>query len=203
MRLAEFFASANGGARSHPSQRALVERVAATGRWPNIAAPTGPGKSAVIDVHVFLVAEHGAGRLGVRPPRRLVLVAPRRVLVDDEFERASRLAGLLSDALPAITAARRLRPRGDAGAAANGRRARRAAAAAAGVEPAWRCAARQRLAPGAICVPGDLRDPADVGLASAAARVWRVARVAGLQVVAMSATQPGRGLPRSRDVSAR
>lgn len=97
-RFGAFFASANDGARPYPWQSALIEGVAATGRWPDIAAPTGSGKSAVIDAHVFLVAEHAAGRLAVRPPRRLVLVAPRRVLVDDQFDRAARLAEQLDDA---------------------------------------------------------------------------------------------------------
>ena len=97
-RFAEFFATVNAGAKPYPWQCDLVEHVAATGRWPDIAAPTGSGKSAVIDIHVFLVAEHAAGRLDARPPRRLVLVAPRRVLVDDQFERASQLARVLHEA---------------------------------------------------------------------------------------------------------
>jgi len=94
-RFDAFFRAVNCGASPYPWQRTLVERVAVTGRWPDIAAPTGSGKSSVIDAHVFLVAEHAAGRIEVRPPRRLVLVAPRRVLVDDQFERARRLAHLL------------------------------------------------------------------------------------------------------------
>jgi CRISPR-associated endonuclease/helicase Cas3 len=97
-RFRAFFASVNEGADPYPWQCALVDQVAATGQWSDISAPTGSGKSAVIDAHVFLVAEHAAGRLTVRPPRRLVLVAPRRVLVDDQYDRASRLAGRLAQA---------------------------------------------------------------------------------------------------------
>lgn len=97
-RFAAFFASANDGATPYPWQCALVDRVATTGRWPDISAPTGSGKSVVIDVHLFLVAEHAAGRLTARLPRRLVLVAPRRVLVDDQFDRAARLATRLTQA---------------------------------------------------------------------------------------------------------
>ncbi len=97
-RFSAFFAEANGGAVPYPWQVALVETIASTGRWPDIAAPTGAGKSSVVDVHVFLVAEHAAGHLQTRPPRRLVLVAPRRVLVDDQFERAVGLATALADA---------------------------------------------------------------------------------------------------------
>ena len=99
-RFAAFFVAANEGARPYPWQCALVEEIAETGRWPDIAAPTGAGKSSVVDVHVFIVAEHASGRLTVRPPRRLVLVAPRRVLVDDQFERATRLAVALAAADP-------------------------------------------------------------------------------------------------------
>jgi CRISPR-associated endonuclease/helicase Cas3 len=98
-RFVEFFAEANDGAQPYPWQCELVERVADTGKWPDIAAPTGAGKSAVIEAHVFLGAERAAGRLAVRPPRRLILVSPRRVLVDDQFDRAVRLAGLLTDAV--------------------------------------------------------------------------------------------------------
>jgi len=102
-RFERFFGAVNAGSRPYPWQQALVERVAATGRWPSaIAAPTGSGKSSVVDVHIFLVAEHarqaaqGGGDMA-RPPRRLVLVAPRRVLVDDQFEHATRLAARLGE----------------------------------------------------------------------------------------------------------
>lgn len=99
-RFTAFFAAANQGLEPYPWQVELVERVAATGTWPHIAAPTGAGKSSVVDAHVFLVAEHAAGALDNRPPRRLVLVAPRRVIVDDQYDRAKRLAALLADAPP-------------------------------------------------------------------------------------------------------
>lgn len=95
-RFRAFFEAANDGSAPYPWQVELAERVAATGTWPHIAAPTGGGKSSVIDVHVFLVAEHAAGALIARPPRRLVLVAPRRVLVDDQYERAMRLTARLA-----------------------------------------------------------------------------------------------------------
>ena len=95
-RFCAFFAAANDGVEPYPWQVELVRRVAATGSWPHISAPTGAGKSAVVDVHVFVVAEHAAGALTVRPPRRLALVSPRRVLVDDQYERAMHLAARLA-----------------------------------------------------------------------------------------------------------
>lgn len=103
-RFRAFFAAANDDQDPYPWQIALVEQIAQTGAWPAaITAPTGSGKSSVVDVHVFLVAERERQRQAgtaeiARPPRRLVLVAPRRVLVDDQHERATRLAGLLQAA---------------------------------------------------------------------------------------------------------
>lgn len=99
-RFGAFFAAVNDGSAPYPWQVQLVERIAATGTWPHIGAPTGAGKSSVVDAHVFLVAEHAAGALTVRPPRRLALVAPRRVLVDDQYDRAMRLAARLAAAPP-------------------------------------------------------------------------------------------------------
>lgn len=104
-RFCAFFAAANGGHEPYPWQSRLVAQVARSGHWPSaICAPTGSGKSSVVDVHVFLVAERARQRavpgaeLIARPPRRLVLVAPRRVLVDDQFERATALAALIAEA---------------------------------------------------------------------------------------------------------
>lgn len=97
-RFDRFFRAVNGGAMPYPWQRSLADQIARTGQWPAaITAPTGSGKSSVVDVHVFLVAEHARQAVDApdriaRPPRRLVLVAPRRVLVDDQFERATRLS---------------------------------------------------------------------------------------------------------------
>ncbi len=106
-RFDRFFAAVNGGENPYPWQQALVASIAESGRWPAaIQAPTGAGKSSVVDVHVFLVAERerlrreASGTCAVqRPPRRLVLVAPRRVLVEDQYERAQELARLLASAL--------------------------------------------------------------------------------------------------------
>lgn len=91
----EFFAAAHDGARPFPWQLRLVEQLLATGCWPKqIAAPTGAGKTAVIDTHVFAVAAM-ADDAGAVVPRRLALVAPRRVLVDSQYDHASHLARLL------------------------------------------------------------------------------------------------------------
>jgi len=96
-RFGEFFEQATGR-KPYPWQCELVERVAARGVWPDICAPTGAGKSAVIEAHVFLVGEHRLGHLVARPPRRMVLVSPRRALVDDQYDRACSLAERLAGA---------------------------------------------------------------------------------------------------------
>jgi CRISPR-associated endonuclease/helicase Cas3 len=106
-RFGRFYAAVNGGDDPYPWQEELVSAIAKTGCWPSaIHRPTGAGKSFVVDAHVFLVAERErmrgeASGCGVvrRPPRRLVLVAPRRVLVEDQYERATRLADRLAWAL--------------------------------------------------------------------------------------------------------
>lgn len=90
-----FFAAAHDGARPFPWQLLLVEQLLVTGCWPKqIAAPTGAGKTAVIDAHVFAVAAMADGA-GAVVPRRLALVVPRRVLVDSQYDHASDLARLL------------------------------------------------------------------------------------------------------------
>lgn len=91
----DFFAAVHPDARPFLWQRRLLEHVVGSGRWPDqIVAPTGAGKTAVIDIHVFAVALHAAAA-GPRVPRRLALVVDRRALVDDQFDHARALAGRL------------------------------------------------------------------------------------------------------------
>lgn len=79
-------------------QDRLLRRLVADGRWPErITAPTGAGKTAVIDIHVFAVALMAAGA-APRLPRRLSLVVDRRALVDSQYEYARRIDDLLGAA---------------------------------------------------------------------------------------------------------
>ncbi|MGJ5591189.1 type I-G CRISPR-associated helicase/endonuclease Cas3g [Micrococcus lylae] len=96
-----FFAALNDGNRPFGWQQELAEFVIRNGRWPEaIVAPTGSGKSAVLDVHVFAVAvTHAPDWSGPRVPRRLWHVVGRRALVDDMAERAQHHARALSNAL--------------------------------------------------------------------------------------------------------
>lgn len=102
--FAAFFAEVNDGHRPFAWQSRLLEHLVMSGRWPDrIVAPTGSGKSSVVDVHVFAAALSATGGAG-RMPRRLAFVVNRRALVDSHMERAARLAGLLADPAGPITA---------------------------------------------------------------------------------------------------
>jgi len=96
----EFFKAANKGRKPFKWQERLLDAVLAAGRWPDrILAPTGSGKTSAIDVHVFAIAYTSVSG-GPRLPRRLAMVVDRRVLVDDQYQRARELADLLDSREP-------------------------------------------------------------------------------------------------------
>lgn len=84
------------GYRPFGWQQRLVDAVAEAGTWPAaIDAPTGAGKTSVIDVHLFVNALCGPAR----PPRLLALTVNRRSLVDDHWDHALQLQQKLSAAV--------------------------------------------------------------------------------------------------------
>ncbi|MDB5314032.1 MAG: CRISPR-associated helicase Cas3, subtype Dpsyc [Gemmataceae bacterium] len=101
-RFAEFYKAVNQKLDDptfgpFPWQQRLVERVADPGRhWPRaVALPTAAGKTACIDVAVFALACQAGLGADRTAPRRIFFVVDRRVVVDQAFEHAKKLAAAL------------------------------------------------------------------------------------------------------------
>jgi CRISPR-associated endonuclease/helicase Cas3 len=89
------------GVPPFPWQRDLVRQVLSDRAWPQlIDVPTGLGKTALLDVAVFIAAvtsgEGGADRLG---RRRVFFVVDRRIVVDEAYDRALVLSKALDAAV--------------------------------------------------------------------------------------------------------
>lgn len=85
-------------------QRDIAKLVTRDG-WPSsIDLPTASGKTAIIDVAVFTLALD-AGAPGRRAPLRIFFVVDRRVVVDEAYRRARRMAARLADASTGVLAA--------------------------------------------------------------------------------------------------
>lgn len=94
--FATFFSEVNGRPPFAWQQR-LVEHVVTSQRWPDVIdAPTGSGKTSVVEAHAFVNALAQVASLTV--PRRLVMTVNRRSLVDDHTLHAKRVAARLSEA---------------------------------------------------------------------------------------------------------
>mgnify|MGYP000953145738 FL=1 len=95
----DFFEAVHGGGKRPFSwQEDLLRHLVNTGTWPEqIVAPTGAGKSSVVEMHVFAVALFAVGA-AERVPRRLAVVVNRRALTDSHAARAARIRCLLEEA---------------------------------------------------------------------------------------------------------
>ena len=95
--FAAFFEEVHGH-EPFPWQKRLFRQITEKrGEWPEtLALPTGSGKTAAIDIAVFhlaLEADRGEAR---RAPVRIAFVVDRRLVVDDSFERAEKIAEALA-----------------------------------------------------------------------------------------------------------
>src|SRR6202011_5358481 len=93
------------GSAPFSRQTRLMREVVEEG-WPDtVAAPTGTGKTAVLDIALFHLALEANSSGPRRAPRRIVLAVDRRVVVDQAFERAKSIRSHLSEARGGILAA--------------------------------------------------------------------------------------------------
>jgi len=95
------------GYEPFPWQVRLLNHLAETGSWPRLLKlPTASGKTSVIDIAVFFLAlEAGAGARR-RAPVRMGFIVDRRLVVDDAYEHAKRLAEKLAQAPEGTVTAR-------------------------------------------------------------------------------------------------
>ena len=95
-----FFAALNGGNYPFSWQEKVLDYICEHGVWPDrINAPTGSGKSSVVDIHLFANALAAVGA-APRVPRRLCVTVGRRALVDSQVDRArEKILDLMGKAL--------------------------------------------------------------------------------------------------------
>ena len=86
------------GYEPFPWQTRLLQNIVEhDGEWPAMLdLPTGSGKTAGIDIAVFHLALEADCCEARRAPVRIVFIVDRRLVVDDAFERANKLAAALS-----------------------------------------------------------------------------------------------------------
>ena len=87
------------GYEPFPWQSMLAERITAD-HWPRaLDLPTASGKTACIDAAIYALATQGSwSPIERTAPRRIWFVVDRRIVVDEAFERASKIAQKLKEA---------------------------------------------------------------------------------------------------------
>ena len=109
----EFFAALDAAHNSAPNeapkekqkrypfswQEEVLDHICEHGVWPErINAPTGSGKSSVVDIHFFANALAAVGA-APRVPRRLCVTVGRRALVDSQADRAREILRRMNEVL--------------------------------------------------------------------------------------------------------
>lgn len=93
----EYFRGVHG-CKPFPWQQTLVHRLADSDTWPDVLdLPTGSGKTVALDAAVFHLALRADAP--TRAALRIALVVDRRLVVDDAFSRAQRIAEALENGL--------------------------------------------------------------------------------------------------------
>jgi CRISPR-associated endonuclease/helicase Cas3 len=96
--FAAFFRAVHGR-DPFPWQARLADEILFGRGWPEaVMLPTGSGKTCLIDIAVYCLAEE-AQRPARRTPRRIFFVIDRRSVVDQAFEHAAHLAEILQEAV--------------------------------------------------------------------------------------------------------
>lgn len=91
--FSEFFRAIHGHG-PFPWQQKLVDRLAGANEWPGVLdLPTGSGKTAALDAAVFHLAL--CADSPVKAALRVAFVVDRRLVVDDAFRRAGKIADAL------------------------------------------------------------------------------------------------------------
>lgn len=94
-----FFAALNGGHAPFSWQEEVLDHICEHGVWPErINAPTGSGKSSVVDIHLFANALAAVGA-APRVPRRLCVTVGRRALVDSQADGAREILRRMNEVL--------------------------------------------------------------------------------------------------------
>lgn len=89
--FAAFFCEIHGY-QPFPWQERLLRRLAEGGKWPAVLdLPTGSGKTSTLDIAVFHLALEAESSTR-RAPVRIVHIVDRRLVVDDAFRHAEKLA---------------------------------------------------------------------------------------------------------------
>jgi CRISPR-associated endonuclease/helicase Cas3 len=99
----DFFRALHG-CDPFPWQSRLATQVLETG-WPSIIAmPTGSGKTACIDVAIFILASEAGTDEPRWQGRRIFFVIDRRIVVDEAYSRATQIAARLAEAKDGLLA---------------------------------------------------------------------------------------------------